>query len=44
MSSELLQVVLAVVGWVVAFLLGKELALGYVQWRARGRDDDRRAP
>jgi hypothetical protein len=35
MSAESLQVALAVVGWVVAFLLGKELATGYTLWRAR---------
>jgi positive regulator of sigma E activity len=35
MSSETLQIVLAVAGGVVAFLLGKELARGFVQWRAQ---------
>jgi hypothetical protein len=35
MSTETLQIVLAVAGWVVAFLLGKELATGYAWWRAR---------
>jgi len=42
MPPELLQVSLAVVGWLVAFLLGKELATGYVQWRAHRQDNDRR--
>jgi hypothetical protein len=35
MSSEMLQMWLAVAGWVVAFLLGKELATGLLQWRAQ---------
>ena len=26
-------------GWVVAFLLGKELQAGYLQWRARSTSD-----
>ena len=43
MSSELLQVSLAVIGWLVAFLLGKELATGYLQWRRR-RDDSNSRP
>ena len=34
-STETLQALLAVAGWVVAFLLGKELATGYSQWRAQ---------
>lgn len=38
-STETLQIVLAVAGWIVAFLLGKELATGYSAWRAR-RDGD----
>jgi hypothetical protein len=40
MSSELLEVSLAVIGWLVAFLLGRELANGYVQWRRRRDDAD----
>ena len=39
MSTEALQIVLAVAGWIAAFLLGKELATGYSAWRAR-RDGD----
>jgi len=35
MSTETLQIWLADAGWVVAFLLGKELAIGFVQWRAQ---------
>jgi hypothetical protein len=44
MTPELTQIWLAVLGWLVAFLLGKELATGYVQWRARRRDDPSRRP
>jgi hypothetical protein len=43
-SPELAQVSLVVLGWLVAFLLGKELATGYVQWRAGRRDDNRPWP
>jgi hypothetical protein len=35
MSTETVQISLAVAGWIVAFLLGKELAAGYALWRAR---------
>ena len=45
-SLELFELFLAVLGWLVAFLLGKELASGYVQWR-RGHaadEDPRRRP
>jgi hypothetical protein len=35
MSAEMIQIALAMLGWIVAFLLGKELATGYSQWRAR---------
>ncbi|MBI4491739.1 MAG: hypothetical protein HY690_02990 [Chloroflexi bacterium] len=31
------QMALFVAGWVVAFLLGRELRAGYVQWRQRRR-------
>jgi len=30
---DVAQIGLLVVGWVVAFLLGKELQGGFVQWR-----------
>ena len=40
MSTETIQILLAVAGWVVAFLLGKELATGYAVWRA-GRPEDK---
>lgn len=32
---ELLQFGLLVGGWVVSFLLGRELQVGFVQWRKR---------
>jgi hypothetical protein len=36
---ELAQMALLLVGWVVAFMLGKELQSGFVQWQEsrRGR-------
>jgi hypothetical protein len=37
MTPETLQIALAVLGWLVAFLLGKELATGFTQWRASRR-------
>ena len=40
MSVETMQTLLAVAGWIVAFLLGKHLAAGYALWRAR-RDEDK---
>jgi hypothetical protein len=33
MSPEVLQFGLLLAGWVVAFLLGKELQVGFKQWR-----------
>jgi hypothetical protein len=42
MSSELVELSLGVVGWVVAFLLGQELASGYLQWRRRRNGNQRR--
>jgi hypothetical protein len=44
MTPELIQIWLAVVGWFVAFLLGKELATGYLQWRTRHSDNEQRRP
>lgn len=35
MSTETLQILLAVAGWIVAFLLGKELTTGFTLWRTR---------
>jgi hypothetical protein len=40
MSMETIPILLAVAGWVVAFLLGKELATGYAVWRGQ-RDPDK---
>jgi hypothetical protein len=36
---ELAQVSLLTVGWIVAFLLGKELQAGFLQWRQGRRGD-----
>jgi hypothetical protein len=35
MSLETLEFVLLLSGWVVAFLLGRELQTGFRQWRLR---------
>jgi hypothetical protein len=35
---EYAQAVLLLGGWVVAFMLGKELQTGFVQWRETRRD------
>jgi hypothetical protein len=46
MPTETLQLALSLAGALVAFLLGRELATGYRQWRSRPaenpirRDDD----
>jgi hypothetical protein len=38
-SVDIAQFVLLLVGWTVAFLLGKELQAGFVRWReTRGRE------
>ena len=42
MTPELLQLSLALMGALVAFLLAKELATGYVWWRSRRRDGTKR--
>jgi hypothetical protein len=36
---DVAQVGLLLVGWVVAFLLGKELQAGFAQWRAERRGE-----
>jgi hypothetical protein len=41
-TPDILQSALALAGGAVAFLLGRELATGYQQWRARR--DDQEAP
>ncbi len=35
MPTEIVEFALLLAGWVVAFLLGKELHTGFVAWRAR---------
>jgi hypothetical protein len=35
MSVETLEFFLLLIGWVVAFLLGRELQSGYRQWRLK---------
>ncbi len=39
--ESLLQYVLLLAAWVVAFLLGKELQAGFAQWRARRRSEQK---
>jgi hypothetical protein len=38
--QELMQVALLLVAWITAFLLGRELQIGYAQWRARRRSQE----
>ncbi len=42
MTPETVEFGLLVIGWIVAFLLGKELQTGYFQWRATRSGADRR--
>jgi hypothetical protein len=35
MTAETLEFLLLLSGWIVAFLLGRELQTGYRQWRLR---------
>ena len=35
--EDVVQYALLLSGWVVAFMLGKELQTGFAQWRARRR-------
>lgn len=35
MHPQTIQALLVTAGWVVSFLLGKELATGFLAWRAR---------
>jgi hypothetical protein len=35
MAPEIVQFGLLLSGWIVSFLLGKELYSGYLQWRER---------
>ncbi len=44
MSPETVEFGLLVIGWIVAFLLGKELQTGYYQWRtSRSRSGERQS-
>jgi len=38
MSVETLEFFLLLIGWVVAFLLGRELQSGYHQWRLKAAE------
>ena len=44
MSTEVLEFVLLLSGWIVAFLLGRELHIGFRQWRTRTADEQGRRP
>lgn len=39
MTVETLEFLLLLSGWIVAFLLGRELQTGYRLWRLRGADE-----
>jgi hypothetical protein len=38
MSPETLEFLLLLSGWIVAFLLGRELQIGFRQWRLRAAE------
>jgi hypothetical protein len=38
---DVAQTALLLIGWVVAFLLGKELQSGFVQWQTSRRSESR---
>ncbi len=42
MPTEIVEFALLLAGWVVAFLLGKELHTGFVTWRARAAENSSR--
>lgn len=42
MPTETLEFLLLLGGWVVAFLLGRELQTGFRQWRLRTADQRRK--
>lgn len=46
LPPQWLELTLLVSGWMFAFLLGKELGVGYTQWRTKARADQtyRRPP
>lgn len=39
MAPEFIEIGLLALGWIVSFLLGKELQTGFVQWRERAAQD-----
>jgi hypothetical protein len=39
MSVETLEFLLLLSGWIVAFLLGRELQFGYRQWRLKAVEE-----
>ena len=44
MPIDVAQFGLLLAGWTVAFLLGKELQVGFTEWRARGAQRPLRDP
>jgi hypothetical protein len=44
MSVETVEFVLLLSGWVVAFLLGRELQTGFRQWRMKTAEQRTRRP
>jgi len=44
MQVETLEFLLLLSGWVVAFWLGRELQIGFRQWRLRGGEQRTRGP
>jgi hypothetical protein len=44
MPIETLEFLLLLSGWVVAFLLGRELQTGFRQWRLRAAEQRTRRP
>lgn len=44
MSVETLEFLLLLSGWVVAFLLGRELQTGFRQWRLKTVEERTRPP
>jgi len=44
MPAETLEFLLLLSGWIVAFLLGRELQAGFRQWRLRAAEQRTRRP
>jgi len=44
MSPETLEFLLLLSSWIVAFLLGRELQIGFRQWRLRTAEQRTRRP